>query len=266
MVGDIQAARSPLVAKLSNFMELSVADASVLDALCANEESFGAKVNLSIEGESPRTAFVITHGMACRYRLMPEGNRQLLSFLIPGDLCDLQGYLLSAMDHSIITISPTRIAAIPREAVTDLINRHPRIAAALWWSAMQEEAMLRERIVSLGRRGARGRVAHILCELVWRQMANGTSEDHAIRLPLTQADLGDALGLSAVHVNRVLQYFRQNDIITLEHRLLTLLDMPKLQDIAGFTRDYLHLGGTPIDAARYLTLLEGNLALQREKP
>jgi CRP-like cAMP-binding protein len=139
-----------------------------------------------VEGEMPRSAFVVTRGMACRYRLMPDGRRQILTILIPGDFFDLHGFVLQAMDHSVATIVPTRIAAIGREAVIDIIANHPRIGAALWWSAMQEEAMLRERIVALGRRSARGRVAYLLCELVWRHRAIGMAEDHAIRLPFTQ--------------------------------------------------------------------------------
>jgi CRP-like cAMP-binding protein len=106
----------------------------------------------------------------------------------------LHGFLLKAMDHSVAAIGPTRIAAIGREVVIDIIVNHPRISAALWWSTMQEGAMLRERIVALGRRSARGRVAYILCELVWRQRSIGMAEDHAIRLPFTQTDLADILG------------------------------------------------------------------------
>ena len=151
--------------------------------------------------------------MACRYRLMPDGRRQILTILIPGDFFDLHGFLLQVTDHSVAAIGPTRIAAIGREAVIDIIANHPRIGAALWWSAMQEDAMLRERIVALGRRSARGRVAYLLCELVWRQRAIGMAEDHAIHLPFTQTDLADMLGLTSVHTNRILQGFRQDGLI-----------------------------------------------------
>ena len=98
--------------------------------------------------------------MACRYRLMPDGRRQILTVLMPGDFFDLHGFLIRAMDHSVAAIGPTRIAAIGRKAVIDIIANDSRIGAALWWSTMQEEAMLREQIVALGRRSARGRVAY----------------------------------------------------------------------------------------------------------
>jgi CRP-like cAMP-binding protein len=151
---------NPLVAKLSQFAPLSNKDIGVLETLCLPEERFGAGANIVVEGETPRSAFVVTRGMACRYRLMADGRRQILTILIPGDFFDLHGFLLQATDHSVATISPTRIASIGRDAVIDIIANHPRIGAALWWSTMQEEAMLRERIVALGRRSARGRVAY----------------------------------------------------------------------------------------------------------
>jgi hypothetical protein len=112
--------------------------------------------------------------------------------------------------------------------------------------------MLRERIVALGRLSARGCVAYLLCELVFRQRAIGVAEDHAIRLRLTQTDLADALGLTSVHVNRVLQRFRRDQLLTLEHRRLTLCNGGRLEAIAGFTPNYLQLNSTPAEVIRYL--------------
>jgi hypothetical protein len=119
---------------------------------------------------------------------------------------------------------------------------------------------LRERIVALGRRSARGRVAYLLCEIVWRQRAVGIAEDHAVRLPFTQTDLGDMLGLTSVHINRVLQGFRRDELITLDRRRLTLLDIERLQAIAGLTPEYLKLNSTPPDILRYLDALERDRA------
>ena len=247
---------NPLVAKLSQFAPLSPKDIGLLEALCFPEERLRAGVNIVVEGETPRSLFVVTRGMACRYRLMPNGKRQILTILLPGDLFGLPRFLLHPMDHSVAAIGPTRIAAIGREAVIDIIANHPRIGAALWWSVMQEEAMLRERIVALGRRSARGRVAYWLCEIVWRQRAVGTAEGHAVRLPFTQADLGDMLGLTSVHINRVLQGFRRDALITLDRRRLTLLDIERLQAIAGLTPEYLKLNSTLPEALRYFDALE----------
>ncbi len=248
--------RGPLVTKLSRFTLLSDEDVRVLDALCLNEERFNADTDIVCQGDVPGSAFVLTHGMAFRYRLMPEGKRQILTFMIPGDIFGLHAFLLRAMDHSIATLVPTRIAPISRATVFDLFEHHPRIGAALWWTALQQDAINRERIVALGRRSAGGRVAYLLCELVWRQTAVGLAGDHAIRLPLTQVELADTLGLTAVHVNRILQGFRQDNLIALAHHRLTLLDVEKLQKIAGFNQDYLHLGGATTEVRSYIDALE----------
>jgi CRP-like cAMP-binding protein len=247
---------NPLVAKLSQFAPLSHKDMGLLEALCLPEERLRAGANIVVEGETPRSLFVVTRGMACRYRLMPDGKRQILTILLPGDLFGLPRFLLHPMDHSVAAIGPVRIAAIGREAVIDIIANHPRIGAGLWWSVMQEEAMLRERIVALGRRSARGRIAYILCELVWRQRSIGIAEDHAIRLPFTQADLADMLGLTSVHTNRVLQGFRRDELITLARGRLTLHDLGRLQAISGLTKDYLQLNSTPPEVLRYFDGLE----------
>jgi CRP-like cAMP-binding protein len=253
---------NPLVAKLSQFAPLSHKDIDLLEPLCLPEERLRAGVNIMVEGETPRSLFVVTRGTACRYRLMPDGKRQILTILIPGDLFGLPRFLRQPMDHSIGAIGPTRIAAIGGEALIDIIANHPRIGAALWWGVMQEEAMLRERIVTLGRRSARGRVAYLLCELVWRQRAVGIAEDHAVRLPFTQTDLGDMLGLTSVHINRVLQGFRRDELITLDRRRLTLLDIERLQAISGLSPDYLKLNSTPPEVLRYFDALERG-ALER---
>ena len=247
---------SPLVAKLSHFMPFSDEDVRVLDALCLNEERFEVDTDIVVQDDVPRSAFVLTRGMACRYRLLPDGKRQILTFMIPGDFFGLHAFLLKAMDHSIATLMPTRLATISRDTVFALFEHHPRIGAALWWSALQEEAINRERIVALGRRSGRGRVAYLLCELVWRQRAVGLGEDHAIQLPLTQVEFADTLGLTSVHINRILRVFRRDNLIMLARRRLTLINVERLQEIAGFNQDYLHLGGAPTEARSYIDMLE----------
>ena len=145
---------------------------------------------------------------------------------------------------------PTAIAAIVREKLAEVRARHPRINVALDWSAMQDEAVQREHVVALGRRNARGRVAYLLCELVWRQQASGMGEDHAMRLPMTQTEIADMLGLTPVHVNRVLQDFRKERLIALDHHRLRLLDIERLERIAELNQTYLHLSGAPSEIER----------------
>src|ERR1700745_2937411 len=126
MADDNGRARNPLVAKLSQFAQVSDPDVRLLKTLCSPEECFRAGANIVAEGETPRSAFVLTREMACRFRLMPDGRRQILTILIPGDFFDLHGFLLNAMDHSVLAIGPTRIAAIGRETGIGIIAHHPR--------------------------------------------------------------------------------------------------------------------------------------------
>lgn len=247
---------NPLVRKLARFVPLSETDVRILDQLGRSDERFEADRDIVTEGETPRSVFVLLEGMACRYRVLASGRRQIMTFLLPGDLCDLHVFLWKEMDHSIGTLTPVRLAAIARDEVLGLSVRHPRVTAALWWSTMQEEAILRERIVALGRREARGRVAYLLCELVWRRKAIGETNGDTILLPLTQTELADTLGLTPVHINRVLQGMRRDKLLNFEHRTLVLHDIDKLAGIAQFNDSYLHLGGAPEEIKRYFDRAE----------
>lgn len=251
MDGARQHITNPLTRKLTHFVPLSDDDRAVLDQLTCRVEGFEVGRDLAVEGEAPRAAFVLLEGMACRYRIMPDGRRQIMTFLLPGDLCGLHAFLFKAMDHSIGTLTPGRLAAISQHEVMQVTYRHPRVSIGLWWSTLQEEAMLRERIVALGRRDARQRVAYLLCELVWRYRAIGGAEGNTISLPLTQSELADTLGLTAVHVNRVLQDLRREKLLELRGRTLTLLDADALSRGAGFNGSYLHLGSAPDMVRRY---------------
>lgn len=249
-------AYNPLLAKLARFAVFSDEEIGVLEALCAGQERFSTGVNLAEEGEPGRLGFIVTRGLACRCRFLADGRRQILAFLMPGDFFDLHGFLFTSMDHSVVTLAATRLATVTRHKVIEIAACYPRIGAAFWWSAMQEAAMLRERVVTLGRRNARAGVACLFCELLWRYRVIGATVDHTIRLPLTQIDIADALGLTAVHVNRVLQDFRREGLITLAHRRLQLHDFARLQNVAGLTQDYLHIAGVSAETGRYLDGLE----------
>jgi CRP-like cAMP-binding protein len=253
---DIALSSNPLTRKLSHFAPLSLSDRQLLDLLAAPDQHVAGDVDIVAEGEVPRSVFLLKEGLAMRYRNLPDGGRQIMTFLIPGDLCDMHVFLLKEMDHSIGTLTPVHVAPISRERIMGLFGAHPRISAALWWSSLQEEAMLRERIVSLGRRDAQGRVAYLLCELLWRHAAVGLARGEGFKLPLTQTELGDTLGLTPVHVNRVLKAFRQRGLISMDKGMLSLLNVDALQAVAGFNKDYLHLGGASAEVVLYFQALE----------
>jgi CRP-like cAMP-binding protein len=205
----------PLIAKLSSFAALSHNDVRTLNESVGSERRIAAHQSICIEGDAPRAAFVMARGLACRYRSLADGRRQILSYLLPGDLFNINGFLLKAMCYSVVAVTSVTIAPIERTAISRLLAGHPRLSAAIRWCAQQEEAILHERLIALGRQNARARVAFLFCEMVERQRAIGLSEDHSIRLPLTQLDLADTLGLTAVHVNRVLQEMRRENLIRL---------------------------------------------------
>ena len=203
----------PLILKLESITDLSDQETQALRALPLTIKTLGPDHDIVREGDRPSECCLIIEGFVCRYKLTEEGKRQIMSFHIPGDIPDLQSLHLSLMDHSLGTLVPSKLAFIPHEALRALTHRHPRIGDVFWRDTLIDAAVFREWMMGIGRRDALTRVAHLLCELLVRFRAVGLVEDHACQLPLTQAELGDALGLSTVHVNRVLQELRGDDLI-----------------------------------------------------
>jgi CRP-like cAMP-binding protein len=236
----VVAASSPLVAKLETLAPLSAEDVVDLTALADNAREMGARRNIIREGDRPDYVHLIVDGWACRYKLLPDGARQITAFLIPGDFCDLHARVLGEMDHSIATLTAGRVAFIERDRMEALTQR-PTLLRAFWWSTLVDEAVLRAWIVNAGRRDAHEAVGHLMCELYVRMRNVGLTTNHAYELPLTQEEIADALGLTPVHVNRVLQRMRADDLITLKSGKLTIHDYRRLQKVAGFSANYLHV-------------------------
>ncbi len=240
----LEAQIDPLIRKLNHFSKLSSQDRETL-AVAAGQRvrRFDARQDISIEGEKPEVMNLIQDGWACRYKVLEDGRRQIVSFFLPGDLCDLNVFVLQELDHSIGTITPVTLSEISKQMFEELMGASPRIAQALWWESLVSAAIQREWTVNVGRRDAFERVAHLLCELFIRLRSVGMSEGDSCDFPLTQSDLGEATGLSNVHVNRVLQELRSANLIVLKQRKLTIPDLAALQHAALFNENYLHLGG-----------------------
>jgi CRP-like cAMP-binding protein len=230
-----------LVRKLTSLIDLSDEEKKALRELPATIRSFDADQDVVRERERPTTCTVVLAGFLCRYKLLPDGKRQIMGFYIPGDLPDLQSLYLEVMDHSLGTLVPSTVALIPHESFRAIMRRHDNLAAALWRNILVDAATFRECMVGLGRRSARGRIAHLLCELLVRSRAMGLTTDRSYELPITQAELGDALGLSTVHVNRVLQELRSEKLIILRGGLLSIPDWENLKEAGEFDPTYLHL-------------------------
>jgi CRP-like cAMP-binding protein len=229
-----------LAAKLETVAPLPAEDRAALVALCDNAREMGARRNIIREGDRPDHVHLIVQGWAARYKLLPDGARQITAFLIPGDFCDLHTTVLREMDHSIATLTRAKVAYIPRDRMEALTAR-PDVARAFWWATLVDEAVLRSWIVNIGRRDAYEAIGHLMCELYMRMKNVGLTRDHSYELPLTQEEVGDALGLTPVHVNRVLQRMRSEGLISFARGALTIHDYHRLEQASGFNPNYLHI-------------------------
>jgi CRP-like cAMP-binding protein len=232
--------KNAFVRKMSGFAVLSAAEQETLANVCGKSRVLPARHDLIREGDKPGPVFVVLEGWACRYKLLPEGGRQIMAFLMPGDFCDMHIAILDEMDHNIGTISKARVALVHRHEMEAVIEATPAITQAFWRAQLIDEGTLRAWIVSMGRRGSAERVAHLLCELYVRAHNIGLALDERLQFPLTQIVLADALGLTPVHLNRVLRTFREDGIVEIGRGMLTIADPDKLSRIAGFHDNYLH--------------------------
>lgn len=238
----VESSPHPFIRKLQQLALLSAADIAALARVSATPVIAGQNKDLVPEGQPVECAFLILEGYACRYRIRPGGARQILSYLLPGDLFGLDAPLVPCSPHALGTLSACQVVRIPHEVLLPLIEQHPQIALALHLSKLVEEAVLHERLVSLVSRSGIERTAHLFCELNVRLEMVGRAAGDQFALPLTQVDLGDTLGLSNVHVNRVLQDLRRQELFELKGRILTILNRAQLEALAEFNASYLHLG------------------------
>lgn len=228
------------IEKLRGFGDLGKDDVASLAAVTSKPVEYAARHDLIREGDRPGPMFVILDGWACRYKILPNGTRQVLAFLMPGDACDLHISLLAEMDHGIQTIVPSLVATISRAKMESLLDKRPGIAKALYTAQLIDEGTLRAWITSMGRRSSSERVAHLMCELYLRARNIGLITQAPFELPLSQLLLADALGMTAVHLNRVLKALRATEAMSLQRGKLIIVDPAKLARIAGFDENYLH--------------------------
>jgi len=182
-------------------------------------------------------------GFAYRQKVTGEGTRQIVALCIPGDAIDFQNMFLSISDHGIQILTRAVVADIPREPLQQLMLKRPAIGVAIIHSTLIEASILREWVVNVGRRDARARIAHVLCEFAVRLEARGLASKDGFELPMTQEQLGDETSLTPVHVNRVLKGLQADGLISRQRRNIQFTDWRALQDTADFTRRYLHLPG-----------------------
>jgi CRP-like cAMP-binding protein len=220
---------------------LTVAERDALVAACGPVVGFQAHADLVCEGDKPGHSTVLLDGLLCRYKTLPDGQRQILAFHTAGDWPDLHSYFLNQMDHSLAAMSPCHVRQIPHPVLRELIETHPRLGQLLWRETMIDSAIFREWVVNLGARDAHRRTAHLFCELQTKLLALGLADEEGFELPFTQADLADAVGVSTVHVNRVLQQLKREGLVTYGRGYIAIHDWDELQAVAGFDPSYLHM-------------------------
>jgi CRP-like cAMP-binding protein len=230
-----------LLRKLESIATLTDAERQAIQSLPVKIHHLDARKDIVRDGDQPSHCCLILEGWACKYKLLSEGKRQILSFHIPGDMPDLQSLHVHTMDHSLATVTNATVAFIPHESLRKLTAEFPSIGALLWRDTLIDAAIFREWMISMGRRSAFEQVAHLFCELYLKLQAVGLAGNYRCPLPVTQVDLADALGLTPVHVNRVLKEMRGRALITLRSSTLVIEAWDELLRVSEFDPTYLRL-------------------------
>jgi CRP-like cAMP-binding protein len=231
-----------LVKKLELPNCLDENDVLAIQQLPIRSKRVAAHYRILSDGDRPTESCLIVDGFAYRSKLTPDGQRQILSLHIPGEIPDLQSLHLQVMDHDLTAMTDCTLGFIRHDALRELNARRPRVAAALWRETLVDAAIFREWIINLGRRSAMARMAHLLAELHERLRLIGRTTDGKFELPITQIELADCLGVSVVHVNRTIQQLRRGGLVAIERATFHLLEEQRLEELGQFDPVYLHHG------------------------
>jgi CRP-like cAMP-binding protein len=229
----------PLHLRLIATLPADVKEAAALLDLESVRRAVRAGHELVSEGRRCAAVSLIIEGTAIRYRILRDGQRQILNMLLPGDFAGMISCRFENALYTIKTLTPAVIAPIPIVRLLALFDGHPKLAARLFWQFSCESTMLAERLITIGRRPARERVAHFLLELLVRLQAVGLADGRSFRLPLTQEMIGDALGLSIPYLNRVLRELRDEGLVRIKDQVVIIDDMEELSAVADFEHGYL---------------------------
>jgi CRP-like cAMP-binding protein len=232
---------NPLIQKIERFGPLTEEEQSVLADAPSRVVHYEPRQDIVAQGSCPSESSLILKGYAHRYKHLDDGRRQITAFHVPGDFADLHSFLLKKMDDGVTAITPCKVALVPHKTLREITKNYPYLTRVFWMTTLIDGAVHREWMTGLGRMDARERIAHLLCEMHTRLKTIHFVKDRSFDLPMTQAELGDAFGLTTVHTNRVLQELRGEGLITLKGKTLTILDWDRLRQEAKFNPDYLHV-------------------------
>jgi CRP-like cAMP-binding protein len=230
-----------LLRKLGTHAPLDEGDRAAVLALPCTLKTIEPQGYILREGDVPKQTAVLVAGFAFRQKLTGDGARQIVALQIPGDPLDFQSLYLDEADHSIQALSRAEVAFIQRSDLQDLAIARPAVGRAMFVITLIEASIFREWIVNIGRRPALTRVAHLLCELAVRLEAQGLGDHCGFQLPMTQEQLADVSGLTAVHVNRTLKALEAAGLIKRDKRRISFPDWQALRDAGDFNQRYLHM-------------------------
>lgn len=230
-----------LARKVYGTREISPDELGAFQSLPMRSQQLKAGASVVTEGQLISECCVLVSGYACRHKVAKDGGRQIVSFHVAGDVLDVQHLWLENADHNVQVITDADVAFVPVRALRQLVEERPDIGVALWRDSLLDASVFREWVLNVGRRDARTRIAHMLCEFVARSEAAGLGTPNEQVIPMTQEYIGDATGLTSVHVNRMLRTLREEGALQGTGRGLQVADWHKLSRIAGFQPDYLHL-------------------------
>jgi CRP-like cAMP-binding protein len=231
---------SGMVRRLERRTPLADDDRDALLSLPHNVRTLSAGAHIVRDGDHAESCSLLLSGFAYRYKITGEGARQIISIHMAGEFLDLQNSFLEIADHSVQTLTEVDVALVPHAALRELALSRPAIGQALWIDTLIDASIFREWVVNVGRRDSRARVAHLLCEFSLRMQAAGLSDGHRYELPMTQEQLADAVGLTSVHVNRVLKQLGADGLISRNKRSITIEDWQRMRDVGDFNERYLH--------------------------
>ncbi|HZH50817.1 MAG TPA: Crp/Fnr family transcriptional regulator [Microvirga sp.] len=235
----------PLIWKLEHYDQLSSEERRVLASAVSRVREVRADEDIVPEGTRPTESSILLEGFAARYKILMNGRRQITALHVIGDFVDLHSFISKKMDHGVIALTSCQVAVVPHDNLRRISESHPHLARLLWLNTLVDGATHREWLVAMGRRPALGHFAHLICELFVRLEAVRQTDGYSFQVPVTQAELGDTLGLSTVHVNRVAQELRLEKLISWQGETVTILDWERLKQVADFDATYLHFENEP---------------------
>ena len=221
--------------------EISAEEEAAIRGAVSETVELPARKTFVVAGETLRHSTLLLDGLMCRYKDLRDGRRQITELHVPGDFADLHSFTLKRLDHNMMTLTPCRVALVPHERLKTITEEHPHLTRVYWFGTNLDAAIHREWQLSLGKRTALSKIAHLFCELQVRNAISGLATETSYELKITQTDLGESLGLTPVHINRTLKELRMRSLVEFRSGQVTILDKKGLWEVAEFDPAYLYL-------------------------